>query len=159
MSTPHEITAFTYLDKHSIRTVSIDGEPWLVARDVLDVLGIGNMSMALSNVNKTDVTETRLRPKHGRANKLVNEAGFYKLVLRSNKPEAKPFQPRQRRSRLGRGYGPAVHPQDGLLRPRRRGSCCGNPSGLPHPQNFCGRCHYDRQRLIASVRNGSSTPA
>lgn len=92
MSTP-EITTFTYLDKHPIRTVKIDGEPWLVVKDVLDVLGINNLTTALPNIGQTYVQELRLPGQRGgRPNKLVNEAGFYKLVLRSNKPDAKPFQ-------------------------------------------------------------------
>lgn len=92
MSTP-EITTFTYLDKHPIRTVKIDGEPWLVVKDVMNVLGLTHPTNALRNCNPSTVQELRLPGQRGgRPNKLVNEAGFYKLVLRSNKPDAKPFQ-------------------------------------------------------------------
>lgn len=90
---PSEVTPFTYLDTHTIRVVKLDREPWMVARDVLDVLGIKLMTRALANIGSTNVKDLRLDGgQRGRPNKLINEAGFYKLVLRSDKPEAKPFQ-------------------------------------------------------------------
>lgn len=54
------------------------GEPWLVARDVLDVLGIRLLSRGLANIPEMNVMDQRLAAR-GRPNKLVNEQGFYRL--------------------------------------------------------------------------------
>ncbi|WBU63119.1 BRO-N domain-containing protein [Paracoccus aerodenitrificans] len=73
--------------------MTLEGEPWFVVRDVLNVLGIKGMSCELMNVGKTYVEELQMPGQRGgRPNKLINEAGLYKLILRSNKPEAKEFQ-------------------------------------------------------------------
>ena len=63
-----------------------------MARDVLDVLGLGDTTTALANTCLTSVCDFKLPGQRGRANKLVNEAGLYRLILRSDKKEAKPFQ-------------------------------------------------------------------
>lgn len=76
----------------TLRTVLIDGEPWFVVREVCDVLGLLNPSRAAANLTKSYVGEFRFRKDGGRANKMVNEAGLYALVMRSNKPNAKAFQ-------------------------------------------------------------------
>ena len=66
-----------------------DGEPWFVAADVAKALGLGNPTMAVRNL---DDDEKTLKIVEGHGSNLVSEAGFYKLVLRSRKPEAKAFQ-------------------------------------------------------------------
>ncbi|KFI31341.1 phage antirepressor protein [Haematobacter massiliensis] len=82
---------FTFLT-HPIRTVTIDGAPWFVVRDVLDVLGIVHLGAALNNVDQTHIIDIKITSGRGRPNKLINEPGLYKLILRSDKEEAKPFQ-------------------------------------------------------------------
>ena len=47
--------------------------------------------MALQNINQIEVMEYRLVAR-GRPNKLINESGLYKLIMRSDKAEAKAFQ-------------------------------------------------------------------
>ncbi|WP_415393454.1 Bro-N domain-containing protein [Paracoccus sp. SJTW-4] len=63
-----------------------------MVREVCDVLGLQLVGRALLNIHEMNVGEFRFRKDGGRANKMVNEAGLYALVMRSNKPNAKAFQ-------------------------------------------------------------------
>lgn len=75
----------------TIRTVVIDGEPWFVAKDVCDILGIKNPTDAL-NKGLEDFERARFNlGRQGEAN-VISESGFYTLVLRSRKSIAKPFR-------------------------------------------------------------------
>ena len=71
-----------------IRTVTINNEPWFVAKDVCDILGIANPTDAL-NKGLEDFERARFNlGRQGEAN-IISESGFYTLVLRSRKPIAK----------------------------------------------------------------------
>lgn len=83
----------------SLRTLTDKaGEPWFVAKDVCDILGMSNPSMAVTALDKDEVAQ--INPKdylgsENRSNQAVNiisEPGLYKLIMRSRKPEAKEFQ-------------------------------------------------------------------
>lgn len=83
---------FNYQDQQ-IRTVVKDGEPWFVAKDVCDVLEIGNPSQALSRLDEDEKNTVILNEGIGNPNKtIVNEPGLYSLILGSRKPEAKQFK-------------------------------------------------------------------
>lgn len=78
----------------AIRAVEIDGEPWFVAKDVCDALGIRSDTVR-SIVDADDVAETNpntIGVAGGRSPLIINEAGFYTLILKSRKPEAKAFK-------------------------------------------------------------------
>lgn len=70
------------------------GNPWFVAKDVCDALGISNGRDAVSALDddeKNTVAITDGIP--GNPNKaIVSESGLYSLVLRSRKPEAREFK-------------------------------------------------------------------
>ena len=71
------------------------GEPWFVAKDVCAALGIAtnHVKDGLDSDEVTNLPITEIGPKHGGKYPLiVSESGFYKLVLKSRKPEAKAFQ-------------------------------------------------------------------
>ena len=72
-----------------IRTVDRDGDIWFVAKDVCDVLELTNPTVAIDSLDD-DERSKFLLGRQGEAN-IINEAGLYALVLRSNKPEAKAF--------------------------------------------------------------------
>jgi Prophage antirepressor len=78
----------------NIRAVTIDGEPWFVARDVTGILGIAQTGVAVSALDPDEVTTTHLTDALGRKQDtyLVSEAGLYTLILRSRKPQAKTFK-------------------------------------------------------------------
>lgn len=70
-------------------------EPWFIAKDICDVLGLGNITEALRALDddeKTNFRNSEVAQNGGRAPLIVSESGFYKLVLRSRKPVAKEFQ-------------------------------------------------------------------
>ncbi len=89
-----------------LRPIMIDGEPWFVAADVCRILGIHVKSDRRVNATiafgKVDLNEKRLYPikPHSDLRKLqkdkptlcVSESGLNKLIMRSDKPEAKTFQ-------------------------------------------------------------------
>lgn len=75
-----------------IRTAIIDGEPWFVAKDVCDVLGIANPRNATARIPDKDKGVRQMDTLGGVQNiSMISEAGLYRLVLRSDKPEAEPF--------------------------------------------------------------------
>ena len=83
----------------TLRTLTDEaGEPWFVAKDVCDILGMSNPSMAVTALDKDEVAQ--IDPKdylgsENRSNQAVNiisEPGLYRLVMKSRKPEAKEFQ-------------------------------------------------------------------
>nr|WP_280519946.1 BRO family protein [Rhizobium cremeum] len=90
---------------HQIRVVTIGGEPWFVAKDLYEILygvttGLSWVAGTLDGterqvINRLRVADTlkSLFPAKGRGDlALISESGLYKLILRSDKPEAKPFQ-------------------------------------------------------------------
>lgn len=85
----HAITPFTYGDA-TIRTATVGGEPWFVAKDVCDALGISNPTDALKRLDDDERARFNLG-RQGKAN-IVNEPGLYSLILASRKPEAKAFK-------------------------------------------------------------------
>lgn len=75
----------------SLRTLTDKaGEPWFVAKDVCDILGHSNVSMALDRLDDDERSKFNLG-RQGEIN-IVNEAGLYVLVLGSRKPEAHEFK-------------------------------------------------------------------
>jgi len=70
-----------------------DGQPWWVARDVVDILGIGNSSDVLARLDPDEKGVDSIDTPGGRQNvATVNEPGLYSLILGSRKPEAKLFK-------------------------------------------------------------------
>lgn len=79
----------------SLRGIDIDGEAWLVGKDVADVLEYNEPNKAIvRHVDKDDRTKYPIVDKLGRKQEswIVNESGFYSLILRSDMPKAKEFK-------------------------------------------------------------------
>ena len=82
-----------------VRTITYEtGLTWWVLKDVCDALALSNPSRVASRLDDDEIAKFDLGPNSelGRgmnteAN-IVNEAGLYKIILRSDKPEAKEFQ-------------------------------------------------------------------
>lgn len=81
---------------HNVRVLTDEQEePWFIAKDICDVLGISNVGDAVSvldNDEKSNIGNSDVWHQPGRAPLIISEAGFYKLVMRSRKPVAKEFQ-------------------------------------------------------------------
>lgn len=69
-------------------------EPWFVAKDVCDILEIENSRKATADLDSDEKnTVTISNGIAGNPNKtIISEAGLYRLIMRSRKPEAKDFQ-------------------------------------------------------------------
>ena len=74
-----------------IRSLEINNEPWFVAKDACDILELKNTTMAISRLDKDEVTKFNLGGLSGETN-IVNEYGLYNLILASRKKEAKAFK-------------------------------------------------------------------
>ncbi|WP_294126220.1 phage antirepressor [uncultured Clostridium sp.] len=77
-----------------VRAVEINGEGWLVGKDVAEVLGYSNTSDALKkHVDIEDKGVAKCDTLGGSQEMIViNESGLYSLVLRSKLPGAKKFR-------------------------------------------------------------------
>ncbi len=85
-----KLTTFNYLS-NSVRVVDIDGNPWFLATDVCRVLGLSNPSVAILPLDADEKAKTDLGLS-GRLPNIISESGLYKLIMRSDKPEARKFQ-------------------------------------------------------------------
>lgn len=88
-----DLTLFLY-GSSNVRSVLVDGEPWFVAGDVCAVLGIVNVSDALSRIDPVSIGQTDVPNANGRlrSTNVVDESGLYELIIRSDKPDAVPFR-------------------------------------------------------------------
>lgn len=76
---------------HQVRTLTFEtSETWWVLSDVAKVLGVQNASDLAKRLDQDE----RSRFNLGRQGEgwIVNESGLYKIVLRSDKPDAREFQ-------------------------------------------------------------------
>ena len=86
-----ELKIFNYKN-NEVRTTVKDGEVWWVLKDVCDVLGLSNSRKVAERLDDDEKGVT-LSDTLGGTQKItiINEAGLYKVILRSDKPEAKKF--------------------------------------------------------------------
>lgn len=78
----------------AVRTVEIDGDPWLVGKDVAQALGYSNTRDALAKrVDPEDKGVANCDTLGGsQAVTIINESGLYSLVLSSKLPTARKFR-------------------------------------------------------------------
>ena len=85
----------------SVRGLYLDGQPWLYAKDVCKILNVGRVEKALARLDDDEwlVLESTPPVSHNKGKGgvikktwLVNEFGFYSLVLTGRTPEAKKFK-------------------------------------------------------------------
>ena len=88
----NSLQVFNFQER-DIRTVVKDGEPWFVVKDVCEILDISNHKDASSRLNSTMKDEVGITDAIGRLQNttVISEAGIYKLVFTSRKPEAEKF--------------------------------------------------------------------
>ncbi len=75
---------------NAIRTIDDNGQVWWVLKDVCSALGISNPSKVADRLDEDERSNFKL----GRQGKciVINESGLYSVILRCDKPEAKPFR-------------------------------------------------------------------
>lgn len=90
----NQLQVFNNQEFGQVRTMTIDGSPWFVAKDVCECLDINNSRQALARLDSDEKNSVILNdgtpgnPEKG----IVNEYGLYSLVLSSRKPSAKAFK-------------------------------------------------------------------
>ena len=88
----NDILVFHYKSSE-VRTVELNGEPWFVLKDVCAVLGIGNSRMVADRLDEDEKGVSQIDTPGGLQNvSIISESGLYNVILRSDKPEAKPFR-------------------------------------------------------------------
>lgn len=93
-----ELKLFNNPEFGTIRVVTIEGEPWLVGKDVAEALRYANPRKALDDhVDTEDKMQgdgVTIRDSIGREQHptIINESGLYSLVLSSKLPTAKKFR-------------------------------------------------------------------
>ena len=65
-----------------------DGEPWWIAKDICEILGLSNPTEAVRGLDNDEKSTLRIS-EGGPERNIINEAGLYTLIIRSNKPNAK----------------------------------------------------------------------
>ena len=83
------VIPFEYEGK-PVRVVQKDGDVWFVAADICAVLDIQNPTQAVQQLDRDERAMSDIG-RQGFAN-IVSEPGMYRLVMRSDKPQARPFQ-------------------------------------------------------------------
>lgn len=90
----NEVTIFENPEFGDVRTVVVDGEPYLVGLDIAEKLGYQNGSRDITT--HVDECDRKIVPvfdgKQNRQTIIINESGFYSLVFRSKMPKAKEFK-------------------------------------------------------------------
>lgn len=81
-------------EKAPIRVQLIHGEPWFVAKDVCQVLGIANHKDAVSRLDDDERQGVGITDPLGirQIANAVSESGLYSLIFQSRKPEARKFR-------------------------------------------------------------------
>lgn len=90
----NDLTTFTNPEFGQVRTVEIDGTPWLVGKDVAVALGYAKPTDAIrKHVDPEDKGISKTETPSGEQEMLIiNESGLYSLILSSKMPKAKAFK-------------------------------------------------------------------
>ena len=82
MSNQTQLSTFNFESK-SIRTLAINNEPWFVAKDVCDAIGLTNSRMSLIALDEDEKGVSLIYTPSGQQEmNIVSESGMYTLILR-----------------------------------------------------------------------------
>jgi len=90
----NNLQVFNNKEFGEIRVVEVKGEPWLVGKDVAEILGYNEPHKAIQrHVDSDDGMKHPIPTKGGIQDSwIINESGLYSLVLSSKLPNAKQFK-------------------------------------------------------------------
>mgnify|MGYP002509788444 CR=1 FL=1 len=94
----NEIMTFSNSEFGEIRTVTIDGEPWFVAKDISEKLGYArtpNMIKLVDDEDKRNISSSDLEQQVYKQNYtigIINESGLYAAIFGSKQENAKKFK-------------------------------------------------------------------
>lgn len=89
----NELKIWNY-NNSEVRTKTINNEMWWVLTDVCKILELTTPSRVAERLDKDEVSQTHIIDSLGRLQNttIINESGLYSVILRSDKPQAKPFR-------------------------------------------------------------------
>ena len=93
-NTENAMQVFNNAEFGKVRVVDVDGEPWLVGKDITEILGYKNSRDALrKHVSDADKGVANCDTLGGKQKMIViNESGLYSLALASKLPAAEKFR-------------------------------------------------------------------
>lgn len=90
----NELQVFSNSEFGSIRTITIDGNPWFVGKDITGALGykdtFGALKKHVDSEDKQNCQNGSFETPRGMI--IINESGLYSLILSSKLPSAKKFK-------------------------------------------------------------------
>ena len=167
----NQLEIFKNREFGEIRTVTVDGEPWFVAKDIAEILQYTNTQKAIrDHVDEEDkLTERIVLSGQNREVICINESGLYSLILSSKMPGAKRFKrwvtsevlPQIRRTGT---YQKPLTPQE-MMRVQL-GMIDGHEERITHLENTMTIDYEQQQELkktvnkrVIEVLGGKKTPA
>lgn len=89
----NKITTWGY-GSSEVRTIQWNGEPWFVLADVCKVLELSSPHKVADRLEEDERNQIPVIDSMGRTQNttIINESGLYTVILRSDKPQAKPFR-------------------------------------------------------------------
>lgn len=82
-----------FFNDKNIRVLGTSENPMFVVKDICKILGLSNVTEVLRNIPDNWKCSASLKSGQGlQTSNVVNQAGLYKIIMRCNKPVAKPFQ-------------------------------------------------------------------
>ena len=82
-------------NENTIRVLGTSENPMFVVKDICNILGLSNVTETLRNIPEKWRSSVSLKTGNStnfQTSYVVNEAGLYKIIMRSNKPISQPFQ-------------------------------------------------------------------
>ena len=121
----NELQIFNY-NGSEVRTIQKDGEPWWVLKDVCNILSIRNPADVFIRLDEDEKGVGQIDTLGGKQHvNIVNESGLYNVILRSDKPEAKPF-----RKWVTSEVLPSIRKHGGYLTPQKIEEILINPDTI-----------------------------
>lgn len=80
-------------NNYQITILGTDDEPWFIAKEIGQILGISNHADVISRLEPEQVRLGSIETNRGRRNvSIINESGLYEMIFTSKKEEAKVFR-------------------------------------------------------------------
>lgn len=79
----NELTVFNNAEFGQVRTVTMNGEPWFVGKDICIMFGDSDHKRSLSRIDREDKTMFPIKDSLGRSQNsiIINESGLYSLLF------------------------------------------------------------------------------
>ena len=89
------VSIYRYTENKPVRTLNQNGEPWFVLKDVCEVLEMdtSKLKQVADRLDADEKARYQIPTPGGvQESWIISESGLYNVILRSDKPEAKPFR-------------------------------------------------------------------